>query len=387
MKTYGDFFTGFGGMTIGAKGAGLDVLFGVEYEEKLAAVYRQNLGNHIIVQDVTKLDMTTLPSVDVFHASPPCTNASVANAKGGESPQDIAMSQAVIDYLTLHKPEIFTLENVMGYRHFESWHMIARALLSLGYTYAWQHINMADYGVPQTRRRFIVIARRDGVQPQFPPATHAKEERRDLFGYTPHWVSWYEAIEDLIPTLPDSQFADWQLARLPEELLESMMIKDGDNYAPVVNGRIPSFTQFSTNAARAFIMNAKDSGAQRGDLTRGIDEPQATVGSSAKFNAFIMTGDMARAFVVNGTPNDYGKSVTINDENDPIFTQTATNEKRPMRAYTNGRVVKMTPHAIARFQSFPDWYELPERASLAVKGLGNAVPPLFAEILYRHVVD
>lgn len=40
-------------MTIGAKEAGLDVLFGVEWDEDLAAVYRQNLGYHIMVADVT----------------------------------------------------------------------------------------------------------------------------------------------------------------------------------------------------------------------------------------------------------------------------------------------------------------------------------------------
>jgi DNA (cytosine-5)-methyltransferase 1 len=39
----------------------------------------------------------------------------------------------------------------------------------------------------------------------------------------------------------------------------------------------------------------------------------------------------------------------------------------------------MTPRALARFQSFPDWYELPERASLACRIIGNAVPPLLMQ--------
>jgi DNA (cytosine-5)-methyltransferase 1 len=43
----------------------------------------------------------------------------------------------------------------------------------------------------------------------------------------------------------------------------------------------------------------------------------------------------------------------------------------------------MTPRALARFQSFPDWYELPERNALACKIIGNAVPPL----LMRRVME
>ena len=49
---------------------------------------------------------------------------------------------------------------------------------------------------------------------------------------------------------------------------------------------------------------------------------------------------------------------------------------------TQGRVVKMTPRALVRFQSFPDSYALPEKNSLAVTIIGNAVPPL----LMREVV-
>jgi len=96
---YGDYFTGFGGVTIGAKAAGLDVLFGVEFDADLAAVYRRNLGDHVRVEDVTTIDLATLPAVDVFHASPPCTNASVANANAGESPLDLAMARAVCAYI------------------------------------------------------------------------------------------------------------------------------------------------------------------------------------------------------------------------------------------------------------------------------------------------
>ena len=344
MTTYGDFFSGFGGMTIGARAAGFDVLFGVEYDPNLAAVYRANLGDHVIVADVTTINMADLPRVDVFHASPPCTNASVANANGGESPQDLAMAQAVCRYIVAKQPGIVTLENVYQYRNFESWREIARTLLAEGYTYNYWHVNMANYGVPQTRKRMIVVARRDKKTPQLPERTHAENPTPGLFGTKARWVSWYEAVEDLIPTLPDSQFAPWQLERLPKEIIESVLVGNGDNYRPIANSEMPSLTVGASNGVRAFIIDGKLS----------------------------KSGD--------------GRQLQTHANGEPVGTVTASHSAyRDTRAVDSGRVVKMTPRALARFQSFPDWYELPGSSRLAVKGIGNAVPPLFAEKLYKGI--
>jgi site-specific DNA-cytosine methylase len=67
----------------------------------------------------------------------------------------------------------------------------------------------------------------------------------------------------------------------------------------------------------------------------------------------------------------------------PCFTvTTGSGGKQPYRAWLAlGRVVAMTPRAIARFQSFPDTYVLPERKGDALKVLGNAVPPLLMQRL------
>jgi site-specific DNA-cytosine methylase len=97
---------------------------------------------------------------------------------------------------------------------------------------------------------------------------------------------------------------------------------------------------------------------------------------------------------------------------EPVFTVGASQGHRPLRAFivgdqnrqlafdaelvntvrtfseggglprawlSHGRVVQMTPRALARFQSFPDWYQLPSNNALAVKGIGNAVPPLLMQ--------
>ena len=72
----------------------------------------------------------------------------------------------------------------------------------------------------------------------------------------------------------------------------------------------------------------------------------------------------------------------------PAYTLPSTSGASRHKAWLqHGRVVKMTPRALARFQSFPDEYILPESSALACKGIGNAVPPLMMEKIYRQFYE
>lgn len=436
-------FSGGGGYDAGAIAAGATPIAAVEYEASIAAVYRQNFGDHITVASILDLDVAEQLSGDLFHVSPPCPNFSNAKAGGIETENDIALANKIADYTTYHKTRFFTLENVIAYRNSQSWAIIAKALHDNGYNFNWWHVNMADYGVPQTRKRMIVVARRDGKAASLPPATHTKKPKPTLFGNgLQKWIGWYEAVEDLIPTLPDSQFAPWQLDRLPEEYKESLLVGNGDTYRPIVDGGTPSTTLSASNGFRALLLS-KDKG-EYSNGHRAEENPAQCVTAN----------DIGRrrAFIVNGTPNDNGPTVTSLPQCDPVFTMKASGYKRPLRAFimdaanphsngqikhrwqheptktitssdqlhraSIGRVVKMTPRALARFQSFPDWYQLPEcsdkqfekiynsyfvngekpdlenlgvseyaytNALLACRIIGNAVPPLFAEKLIKHL--
>lgn len=148
-----------------------------------------------------------------------------------------------------------------------------------------------------------------------------------------NWVGWYEAVADLIPTLPESQFASWQLERMPELVTTSLVE--------------------SRNTIR-----------------------QSTV----RHRPCVIP----RAFIVDGTALSAG--LTIRHESEPIFTITASLERRPLRAWLEqGRVVALTPRALARLQSFPDSYQLPLARTLASRVVGNAVPPLFSQKLLEAI--
>ena len=80
----------------------------------------------------------------------------------------------------------------------------------------------------------------------------------------------------------------------------------------------------------------------------------------------------ARAFLI-----PIGTESQPRYEEEPAHTTTSSHYKNMPKGWlATGRVVKMTPRALARFQSFPDWYVLPEKSALACTVIGNAAPSL-----------
>ena len=231
-------------------------------------------------------------------------------------------------------------------------------------------MNFANYGVPQTRSRLILIAHQE-YQPRIPTPTHAPSSGLFL----EPWNSWYAAIEDLLDTLPESKFAQWQLDLLEKKGYNAAQIKK-DFYLSVGTDSRPRFkdqpaTTVTTSrnqytSQKALLMvNQKTSRTS----PRDSDQPALTVTSSK----------MHKAFLVDGAPGKHQTTITVRKQDQPSFTTTASQNHRPVRAWLeSSRVVKMTVRANARFQSFPDDYVLPERKALAQKGVGNAVPPLGA---------
>lgn len=322
MKTFATMFSGFGGADVGLMAAGLRPLWGVEYDADIAGVYRNNIGDHVIIDDVRNVDYSLLPHVDWLHASPSCVRASVANVDATESAEDTEAALAVVRALQAHKPQVFTLENVWGYRNFSAFRLILGTIGSMGYFYDFEHVNAADFGVPQTRRRLILRATR-GLLPPMPAPVP--------------WVGWYEAIADLMPTLPNSKLAPWQLARL----------RDGVKGTLLIDGKLGSE---STNMT-----------------TRNGEAPCFTVTTSHNQR------DM-RAVLVNES-----STFEMRAADAPSAAQVASERNLRQKATLPHRVVAITPRCLARFQSFPDSYKLPDKRSLAAKGIGNAVPPLLMQ--------
>jgi len=216
-------FAGVGGVDIALREFGFDIV-GVEIDNDIAEANRANGGN-VITADIREINTRDYADYNLMHFSPPCPNFSQANARRRETNLDRIFGHTMAEFVALARPEYFTLENVWSYQRSEAWAIVENALLQNGYGVDFWHLNAANYGIPQTRKRMIVIARRDGRKPQKPFPTHAKCP--DMF--TRVWVGWHEAIADLIPELPETNLAPWQIDRMPEEINTYLIMTGNKN--------------------------------------------------------------------------------------------------------------------------------------------------------------
>ncbi|MBW4639101.1 MAG: DNA (cytosine-5-)-methyltransferase [Gloeocapsa sp. UFS-A4-WI-NPMV-4B04] len=314
MKTFASLFSGGGGADIGAAMAQFQPIWGIELDPDIASVFAANLGHQPIVKSVAEVNPNSLDRPDVLWA-PPCQEWSVARSKSLPKRVDADIGYAIIPFLKTLQPKTFILENVEAYRKARVFHAIVNVLHQLGYWTTWSVLNTADWGVPQTRRRLILRAVKDGFVPPLPPVQK--------------WRGWYEAVADLIPTLPESQFAAWQIRRMPV-LAQTSLVE-------------------SRNTIRR-------------STVRSFDKPAPCVTTTWLHRPCVIP----RAFIVDDTgasSSSYAKELV------------------------HGSVVAMTPRALARFQSFPDSYQLPESRRLASRVIGNAVPPLFAQKLLEGIAS
>lgn len=196
LATSGTYFSGGGLLEAGLKGV-IDPKVAVEFSEKIAGVYADNHGNHIVVADVRDVDPKKLVGavdggeVQYFHASPVCKNFSKAKREGGEVELDKETALSTAEFIAKTRPKVVTIENVKGYRNSEALKIITDELTRQGYDWDADVYNAADYGGYTKRERLIVRAKRDGKLP--PKPEKLPEELRKK--------GWYSAVEDLIPHL------------------------------------------------------------------------------------------------------------------------------------------------------------------------------------------
>jgi DNA (cytosine-5)-methyltransferase 1 len=215
-----DLFAGAGGLTEGFRQAGYAPTVAVEYDIWAASTYAENFGNHVLacpIEDVSVVrnsvglvwsgcDVDAAPlaietqEIDVLVGGPPCQGFSPLGRMMDwerEDPRN-KLWRHYARMLEIVRPKVFVIENVPELLTSEEFLALTRKVKRLGYRLTHGVLNAAHYGVPQTRRRAIIIGSRLG-KPQLPPPLL---ERRTV----------WDAIGDL-PLKPDGE--NWHLARNP----------------------------------------------------------------------------------------------------------------------------------------------------------------------------
>ena len=170
-----DLFSGAGGLTLGFKQAGVKTICAVEIEP----IRVQTFGLHspdaeIENGDVQKIDLSRYRGkVELVYGGPPCQPFSSGGLRKAHS-DERNMVPSFIAVLRSVQPEAFLMENVPGLAVGER-RAYLRSVLdefeSMGYRLSHRVVNAADYGVPQKRRRLIVVGMR-GRTFRFPEESH-----------------------------------------------------------------------------------------------------------------------------------------------------------------------------------------------------------------------
>jgi DNA (cytosine-5)-methyltransferase 1 len=195
-----DLFAGPGGWDEGARLAGYTgELVGIETDAAACAT-AEAAGHARIKADVAAYDPAEFTDVDGLIASPPCTTFSRAGKRAGlDDPRGQLVWQPLRWAETL-RPRWVACEQVPDV--LPIWQIIAARLREWGYSTWTGVLNAADFGVPQVRRRAILIARRDGHPAQPPPATHGRNAAEGLFGDVQPWVTMADALGWGLPDRP-----------------------------------------------------------------------------------------------------------------------------------------------------------------------------------------
>ena len=225
-----DFFCGGGGMSVGMHKAGIQVVAAVDSDPACQSTYEANHpGAKFLLKDIKKYPVESL-AVDarikpndrslIFIACAPCQYWSIILAKDVARKKKSSKSRNLLRdflrFLKYYKPGYVVIENVRGIRRNPGVSGLAEVKEFFddnGYRYADDVLSVADYGVPQTRQRYVLIATRNKGGIALPdPRKGDRRTVRDTIGDLPKIVAGETAASD--PLHRSSNLSDVNIARL-----------------------------------------------------------------------------------------------------------------------------------------------------------------------------
>ncbi|PGH12784.1 hypothetical protein AJ80_06608 [Polytolypa hystricis UAMH7299] len=220
--TFGDGFCGAGGVSRGALQAGLRVSWGYDKCAKAMQTYRLNFDTAVGETCEVAHFLTNNPQdirVDIMHASPPCQTFSPAKTVACAADDDNeACIFSVLQLVLAVRPRVVTMEETAGLpeRHKEFLWATVHTFIEHGYSVRWKVLNCKDYGVPQTRKRLVMIASGPGESlPPFPKPSHGPPESGLLPYRTIH-----DAISSIPPDTPDHDLNRASRSFIPKSPLD-----------------------------------------------------------------------------------------------------------------------------------------------------------------------
>ncbi len=360
-----DLFSGAGGFSLGFEYAGFEIAVASDYQQSAEKTYTANLDSPFLCTDIAELvdDIDPLletggisaSDVDILIGGPPCKGFSTAGVYNPDDPRN-SLLLSYIRVVEQLRPNAIVIENVPGAKSIDDGNYVTELLertRSLGYKIRMIELNALNYGVPQSRNRLFFIGYQDQKPISPPVPTHnrdAKQKRLFDTGLNRGHISVGEAISDLSFLGTGEESTEYLTP--PESAYQRMMRRNHDG--PLYNHVAPDHSKTVQERFRTM-----EEGSTMDDLPPRL---QTRKHSMRKY-----------------------------DRNNPSNTVTTLPED--FVHYEQPRIP--TVRELARLQSFPDWFEF--RGPRTTGGgrridslpqysqVGNAVPPIMAEAIARHM--
>lgn len=341
-----DLFAGVGGLSLGFEKQGFDVLIANEYDKSIAAAYTENhKKTKMIVGDITSLDLKeTFDSytgkIDVVIGGPPCQGFSQKGQRKTIHDERNFLFKYYVAVVELVKPRYFVMENVPNLLTAENgffFKEIEELFNKMGYLLEHGVLNASDYGVPQNRRRTVIIGKLNGAPPKLPQPQNIK-------------VTIWDAISDLAYLESGEGAYEQEYKNAPKSDYQKIL---RGNSKVLYNHAVTKHSPLALERLALIPPNAGKEVLPKEHLTKSIYSGTWTRMRKDEISVTITTRF--------DTPSS-GK-----------FTHPFLDRA-------------ITVREAARIQSFPDDFIFVGNKGSQMKQVGNAVPPLLAAAIAEVIM-
>lgn len=183
-------FSGAGGLDLGFTKVGFNVIFANDNDKVVWETFEKNHSIKIDKRSLVDINSDEMPAADGIVGGPPCQSWSLAGAMRGIKDERGQLFYEYLRVLEDKQPKFFLAENVPGIvsrTHINEFNSLLENFSSLGYNITYNVVDTRNYGVPQERRRVIIVGYHKslGLKFTFPAPTHTKFGTKTLDGKKP----------------------------------------------------------------------------------------------------------------------------------------------------------------------------------------------------------